>query len=123
MAVEFDDAKAYDEAPQNVKDVCDSWDENADPYKECARCVEELNAIGWTAEYYLQGELFHLRKMDKRFNIMFNVGSSKYVVNFHDGKQQHNDSSDFFDIAIFSNKKKFEAFQKELLSKGYRQIN
>lgn len=55
----------------------------------------------------------------KRFNIMYNVGRAKYVVNFHDGISHHKDGSDFFGIATFKNQRSFKAFQKELVSEGY----
>lgn len=42
-----------------------------------------------------------------------NVGRAKYVVIYYNGKK-HKDGSDFYDIAIFSNKKKKNAFIKEL---------
>lgn len=52
---------------------------------------------------------------------MSNVGRAKYVVNFHNGEKKHQDGSDFFDIAIFSNKKKMERFCKELQKQGYKE--
>lgn len=57
----------------------------------------------------------------KRFNLMYNVGKSKYVINYHDGIKKHKDGSDFFDIAIFTNKKEFQAFIRELTGNGYIQ--
>lgn len=57
--------------------------------------------------------------MAKTFNRMFNVGRSRYVVNFHDGEKKHKDGSRFFDIEIFSNKRKFLAFIRSLLKQGY----
>lgn len=50
---------------------------------------------------------------------MYGIGKSKYVVNYHNGKSKHNDGSDFFDTAIFKNKKKKEEFIKTLRKKGY----
>jgi hypothetical protein len=38
-----------------------------------------------------------------------NIGRSKYLVNFCTG-QTHADGSDFYDLVIFKNKKKKEAF-------------
>jgi len=52
----------YDKAPQNVKDILDTYDENIDGYLECKRIINELNLIGWTADYYLDGILFDLKK-------------------------------------------------------------
>ena len=53
------------------------------------------------------------------FNLMYNVGTTKYVVNYHDGVQKHNDGSPFFDIAMFSNKTKRDKFISSLLKDGY----
>lgn len=55
----------------------------------------------------------------KQFNIRHNIGKAKYVVNFHDGEKKHRDGSEFFDIAIFSNKKKMGIFVNSLKSSGY----
>lgn len=55
----------------------------------------------------------------KQFNTKENVGKAKYVVNYHDGNKSHADGSPFFDIAIFSNKKKRDKFVRELSSQGY----
>lgn len=57
--------------------------------------------------------------MKKSFNLMFNIGKAKYVVNHHDGEKKHKDGSPFFDISVFSNKKKRDAFIKGLKSKGF----
>ena len=57
----------------------------------------------------------------KRFNVQYNVGKVKYVVNHFDGKQKHADGSDFFDIAIFKNKKDLRLFVNKLCSNGYRE--
>ena len=58
---------------------------------------------------------------NKRFNIMYGIGKSKYVVNFHDGIKKHNDGSDFYDIKIFKNKVKLMKFKKNLLKRGYKE--
>ena len=49
------------------------------------------------------------------------VGSTKYTVNFHDGVSTHNDGSPFFDIALFSNKKKKNTFIEGLINDGYKE--
>jgi hypothetical protein len=54
-----------------------------------------------------------------RFNIQYNIGKAKYVVNYHDGQKTHQDGSAFYDIAIFRNKRKFEAFVRGLRKTGY----
>ena len=55
----------------------------------------------------------------KTYNIQYNIGKCKYVVNFHDGIKTHKDNSLFYDIAIFTNKVKLTKFIKELTNKGY----
>lgn len=61
------------------------------------------------------------RKEINSFNTMYNVGKAKYVINYHTVGNYHKDGSEFFDINIFTNKKKFEARIKELKAKGYTQ--
>ncbi len=58
----------------------------------------------------------------KRFNIRYNVGKVKYVVNFHDGVKKHKDGSAFFDIKTFTNRMKLKEFIRELLLNGYVEI-
>lgn len=55
----------------------------------------------------------------KQYNIMYNVGKCKYVVNYHDGIKKHDDGSNFYDIAIFRNKRKMNSFVSELIKEGY----
>jgi len=56
----------------------------------------------------------------KRYSEMSNVGTAKYIVNFHDGIKKHSDGSDFFDIRIFKNKEEKNKFINDLEEKGYR---
>lgn len=58
----------------------------------------------------------------KTYSIQYNIGKVKYVVNHHDGIKTHNDGSKFYDIAIFSNKQKMNAFINELKTKGYVEL-
>ena len=55
----------------------------------------------------------------KQYNIMQNVGNCKYVVNYHDGIKHYKDGSNFYDIAIFRNKKQMKSFVSELEKNGY----
>lgn len=57
----------------------------------------------------------------KRFNVMYDVGRSRHLVNFHDGIKKHNDGSDFFDMKIFKNKKSMNIFIAELIADDYVQ--
>lgn len=47
------------------------------------------------------------------YHIQYNIGKAKYVVNYYQGKK-HKDGSQFWDIAIFHNKKKMWAFVSSL---------
>lgn len=58
----------------------------------------------------------------KTYNIRYNVGRAKYLVNYHDGVKQHKDGSAFFDVAIFMNKQALGSFLLELTNKGYREV-
>lgn len=57
--------------------------------------------------------------MNKDYNIMYNIGKAKYVVNYHNGVSKHNDNSKFYDIAIFKSKKDLNNFIKGLIKEGY----
>lgn len=57
--------------------------------------------------------------MNKNYYTMTNVGTAKYLVNFHDGVKTHDDGSGFYDVRTFSNKIKRDKFIKELEHKGY----
>lgn len=48
-----------------------------------------------------------------KINEQSNVGKAKYVVNYHTGKK-HADGSDFYDVAIFRNKKRKDEFVRKL---------
>lgn len=52
--------------------------------------------------------------MIKEYYISENIGKAKYVINFFDNKF-YKDGSKFFDIKVFSNKKKLNKFIKKLL--------
>lgn len=53
------------------------------------------------------------------YNLQYNIGKAKYVVNFHNGIKKHKDGSKFFDIKIFSNKKDRDIFIDSLIQQGY----
>lgn len=57
--------------------------------------------------------------MKQKFYEMFNVGKVKYLVNYFNGNNFHNDGSPFFDIATFSNKKKKNKYINNLKREGY----
>jgi len=55
----------YDNLPQEVKDVMATWDDSGDEYHECGRIEKELEAIGYSVEWGLDGQLFNLKKVVK----------------------------------------------------------
>ena len=60
--------------------------------------------------------------MKPSYKIINNIGNAKYTINFHDGEMSHRDGSPFFDMRIFKNKQKLNAFEKDLLEKGFVEI-
>jgi hypothetical protein len=58
---------------------------------------------------------------DKVYYEQYGIGKTKYSVSYHNGKSTHNDGSDFYDIALFSNKKALARFIKDLKSQGYKE--
>ena len=60
--------------------------------------------------------------MVKNFNVMRNVGKSKYVINSYDGVKKHKDGSAFYDIHTFKNLKDFMEYKKKLKSEGYQEM-
>jgi len=57
----------------------------------------------------------------KEYYLMCNVGTVKYMVNYHNGTKSHSDGSRFYDIATFRSKKKMYAFIRELKLQGYKE--
>ena len=55
----------------------------------------------------------------KRYYQQDRVGSAKYTISYHDGKQKHKDGSDFFGIQTFKNKKDLAKFVNTLHKGGY----
>lgn len=55
----------FDSLPKEVQDVLNSFDEDEDGYKECARVLEELKPLGYTFEYYLDAVPYNLKKIEK----------------------------------------------------------
>lgn len=57
--------------------------------------------------------------MTKTFYTQQNIGRIKYLVNYHDGVETHDDGSPFFKVGIFKNKKIMADFIKKLEAEGY----
>ena len=59
--------------------------------------------------------------MNKRYYVQYNIGNSKYVLNYHDGFRKHPDGSDLTLIEIFKNKAKLRDRIKILQKEGYKE--
>ena len=55
----------FDELPEEVKEILYTWSEDAPAYEEAQRLVDELNAIGWDADYDLSGELCDFQRLEQ----------------------------------------------------------
>jgi len=55
----------------------------------------------------------------KKFNLQYNIGSVRYVINYYDGISTHKDGSPFWGIYTFSNKKERDKRIKQLIKEGY----
>ncbi len=94
--------------------------EHYDPVKHAAFDHTFLPIMAtWKKEY---GITKNIPLRGKLFNESQNIGKARYVVNFHDGEKTHADGSQFFDIEIFSNKRKKEQFVRNLKKNGYTRI-
>ena len=49
--------------PTEVKAVLDTWDCNEGEYEECSRIEQELEPLGYTFDWYLDGEPYNQRKI------------------------------------------------------------
>ena len=58
----------YNNLPQDIKNVVDSWDDNKDLYAECRRIRSELEQMGWTCDYGLDGEVYDVRSKTHTFS-------------------------------------------------------
>jgi hypothetical protein len=80
----------YDNFPQEVKAIVDTYDDNENLYEECHRIQKELEHIGWTCDYGLDGEVYYVRPTNPiQAQLKFRMpnGKDKYVTKtFNDKK-------------------------------------
>ena len=55
----------------------------------------------------------------KDFYTQYNIGKCKYVVSHYNGIDKHKDGSQFYNIAIFKNKKDLNSFTSDLVKSGF----
>lgn len=61
----FED-KAIEDIPPAVADILlTERDENTDMYKNCMDVQRELEALGWTCDFDLGGEIFDVKKLEQ----------------------------------------------------------
>jgi len=53
----------YEDFPNEIKVIVDSYDDNENLYEECARIKSELEQIGWTCDYGLSGEIYDVKQI------------------------------------------------------------
>lgn len=58
----------------------------------------------------------------KTYTTQDNIGTARYVVSFHDGKQTHPDGSPFHDVRTFRTKSDRNTFCRQLEEHGYKQV-
>ena len=55
----------YTEQPPELRKIYDKYTENWDnTYDNCAKFLKEVEAIGYTFDYYLDAEPYNLRKIN-----------------------------------------------------------
>lgn len=57
-------AEDYDNLPEDVKEIVDSYTDEGCKYKECRRIIDELEKIGWTGDFGLDGEIYEVKKLE-----------------------------------------------------------
>ena len=58
-------ATDYDTLPKQVQDILESYDNNADLYKECVRIERVLSSVGYQCNYNLRGTIYDVKPKPK----------------------------------------------------------
>jgi len=61
--------------PDEVKVVLETFDYDVDSYKELTRLVNEIEPLGYTFDYYLDGEPYGLRPIGVKLDELEGWGS------------------------------------------------
>ena len=54
----------YETLPQEVQDVLERYSDWNQTYEECRAMLYEMEAIGYTFDYYLDAQPYYLRKIN-----------------------------------------------------------
>ena len=58
--------KDFEELPKEVQNVINTYNtDNTNEYAEAQRIINELNQIGWTADYDLSGTIYDIKKIEQ----------------------------------------------------------
>lgn len=49
--------------PAEIKEILDWYSNNECRYEDCKELIEKLNKVGYTCDYYLDGELHNFKKI------------------------------------------------------------
>lgn len=52
----------YDRLPKKINSILNKYGDSVDTYGMCEKMQKELNAVGYTFDYYLTADPYHLRK-------------------------------------------------------------
>lgn len=86
----------------------------ADAYRD-GRITEDTLKLALLTREVKSAQQLH----EKRFNVVRNVGKSRYVINHTDGTKKHNDGSAFYDIIICKSHAELDLKLSQLLQRGY----
>ena len=53
----------YETLPMEVQEVINNFSEKDNDYENCAKLVEELNAVGYTCDYGLDASPYDLKQI------------------------------------------------------------
>jgi hypothetical protein len=56
--------KAYEQQPKELQSILSKYDLDALSYEDCKQMLKEVEAIGFTFEYYLDAQPYNLHKLE-----------------------------------------------------------
>jgi len=87
---QMDDEGTYNELPDNVKKILDKYSSEKGDYEKNDKMIKELEKIGWTADYNLEGEITELSRSFTKSDIESvktdDYGQGSWIVKFKGNK-------------------------------------
>ena len=65
--------KEYDQLPEKIKSILNSFDDNKESYSECEKIRSKLNLVGWDCDYDLSGTIFDVKERKDIQTIASNI--------------------------------------------------